>query len=141
MTDTDPASVLDGIVHAETQAAGDGFDLTVARIHEIATAGEVDFGGGELAIPNTQPIDSVKRDQIDEYGWWNLSPDTYLLEFNETLPSASSRFLLQPRQALLACGATHPARWVTTLDPVPLTVSDPGLHLKENARVSQLLTP
>jgi hypothetical protein len=47
--------------------------------------------------------------------------------------------VLQARTELLERGGSHPTRVVTGLPRMPLAVSDGGLRLKENARVSTLV--
>lgn len=134
---TDLANAVDGIVHEPTQVRDDGgIDLTVTEIYEVEAPGRVDFGGGELDPAELTPHDRVLRDEDDDYGWWQLDADTYIVEYNESL---SGRALLQPRTEVLARGATHPTLRVTTLPRVPLTVGGAGLRIKENARVSALL--
>ncbi|MFW6435840.1 MAG: dCTP deaminase [Halovenus sp.] len=130
---------LSGIVHEPTQTEGRGFDLTVAEIHEITEPGRVDFGGGELEAAGTEPHDSEKRNDEDEYEWWHLDEGQYLVEYNESLTSADLSFVLQTRDELLARGAFHPTLHVTELPRVPLSVGGAGLRLKENARVSTLV--
>lgn len=134
-------TVVDGIVHADTQRHEAGFDLTAAKIYSLEAPGRIDFGGGELEAPTSEPIETVKRDPENDYGWWALDPGVYLVEYNEFLTlDGDDRLLLQPRDALLAQGAFHPTLAVTSeLPKMPLTVADPGARIKENARVSTLV--
>jgi hypothetical protein len=129
---------VDGIVHEDTQTEGRGIDLTVAGIRRVESPGRIDFGGGELEPAGARPVETEKRDASDDYGWWILDGGRYLLAYNETL-DADGTVLLQPREALLEAGASHPTLRVASLPPVPLAVPDAGLRLKENARVSTLL--
>jgi hypothetical protein len=130
---------LSGIVHEPTQTEGRGFDLTVAEIHEITEPGRVDFGGGELEAAETEPHDSEKRNEDDDYEWWHLDEGQYLIEYNESLTAEDLSFVLQTRDELLARGAFHPTLHVTELPRVPLSVGGAGLRIKENARVSTLV--
>lgn len=137
---TDPETVaaeLEGLVHAPTQVGERGVDLTVASVADLNGPGRVDFGGGELESAETSPRETHRRDPADEYAWWHLDPGTYLLSYNESLVDHGT-FWLQPRDALLERGAHHPTCWVDELGPLPLSVGDGGLLLKENARVSTL---
>lgn len=131
---------LEGIVHEPTQVheKGSAVDLTVNEIYEIESPGRVDFGGGELTDADLQPHESTKRRPDDEYHWWHVTSDTVLLEFNETL-NGETRVLLQPRADLCERGGSHPSRLTANLHPVPLTVGQTGLRIKENARVSTIL--
>lgn len=136
----DVTRFLSGIVHEDTQRAesGAGIDLSVDAVRAVDGAGEIDFGGGELAAAATSAIDPEKRSEGDDYGWWELSEGTYLIEYNEDLTAESASFALQPRTELVERGASHPTLFVRELPRVPLSVPDAGLALKENARVSRL---
>ena len=131
---------LDGIVHEPTQTEGRGFDLTVSDVYEVTGPGRVDFGGGELEPAETTPHDSEKRDSEDDYEWWYLDAGQYLVEYNESLTESDMAFTLQTRTELLERGASHPTVSVTALPRMPLSVGGAGLSLKENARVSTLVT-
>ena len=132
------ADRVDGIVHEGTQTAGPGLDLTVDAVHALTAPGAIDFGGGELDPAETTPLDTVKNDPDEDYGWRPLSPGTYLVTYNESL-TGEGPVVLQPRDALIERGASHPTLQVRRLPRVPLTVPEAGLHLKENARVSTLV--
>ncbi|AGN01378.1 deoxycytidine triphosphate deaminase [Salinarchaeum sp. Harcht-Bsk1] len=133
---------VEDIVHEETQVhRGEAaIDLTATEIYEIAEPGRVDFGGGELEPADLQPHDRVWRNEADDYQWWHLDAGQYLLEFNETVV-ADDRLVLQPRDAILERGASHPTLHVESVERIPLAVGGAGLRLKENARVSTLLAP
>jgi hypothetical protein len=133
------AQFLDGIVHEPTQSEGRGFDLTVGDIYEVTAAGQVDFGGGELAPAETTPHESEKRNADDDYEWWQLDAGQYLVEYNESLAETELTFTLQTRTELLERGAFHPTLTVSELARVPFSVGGAGLDLKENARVSTLV--
>ncbi|MFB6205467.1 MAG: dCTP deaminase [Haloglomus sp.] len=134
------ADRIEGIVHEPTQTEGPGFDLTVDAIHALASPGAIDFGGDELDAADATPLNTVKNEPDDDYGWWTLSPGTYLVEYNESL-STDEAVVLQPRDALVERGGTHPTMRVTDLPQMALSVPETGLHLKENARVSTLVDP
>jgi len=137
---TDLASFVDGIVHEPTQTEGQGLDLTVTEIHEVAEPGRVDFGGGELEPAGLEPHDRQYRNEDDDYEWWHLGPGQYLLEYNESLAVPEDAVAtVQTRDAVRARGAFHPTLHVQELGKVPLSVGGAGLRLKENARVSTLV--
>ncbi len=141
-TGDDIASHVEGVVHEETQAHETGFDLTAADLRRLSTPGHVDFGGDELADAETRPVETLKRNPGDDYGWWHLARGTYLLVHNESLALPDGeRLQLQPRDVLLARGATHPTLSVRELSAVPLQVGGAGIRIKENARVSTLVGP
>lgn len=133
---SDLAAYVDGLVHEPTQVHDGVVDLTVSDVHHVTEPGSVDFGGGELAVAETEPLEPGQRDPGDEYGWWTLDHGTFLLEYNETIdPPGGERLVLQTRDAVLARGAYHPTLRLRSLDRVPVTVGD-GIRLKENARVT-----
>ncbi|WP_251341835.1 dCTP deaminase [Haloplanus halophilus] len=137
MSDTDLVDAVDGLLHAETQVHDGGVDLTVADVSVVEEPGRVDFGGDELDAARTEPHGTYTRRPDDDYEWWLLDSGTYLIEYNESL-STDRPLRLETREAVLERGATHPTRVVTSLPRMPLSVSEGGLHLKENARVSTL---
>lgn len=133
-------TVVDGIVHADTQRHEAGFDLTAAEIYDLTDPGRIDFGGGELDPATTDPVETTKRNPDDDYAWWHLDPGTYVLEYNEFLTiDGDERLLIQPRDALLAQGVVHPTLATSELPKMPLTVGAAGARIKENARVSTLV--
>jgi len=140
----DLTSFVDDLVHEPTQTEGAGLDLTVAAVHKVVDPGRIDFGGGELSDATTEPVPTDMRSPGDDYGWWHLSNDVYLLEYNESLAGpADVHLVLQPRDELHTRGAFHPTLHLAAdadLGAVPLSVSNGGLRLKENARVSTLLS-
>lgn len=133
---------VDGLVHEPTQTEGSGLDLTVDAIRRVREPGRVDFGGGELEPAVTEPVETERRDPDDDYGWWSLAGDVYLLEYNEALSIPADRsVVLQPRDAVLARGAFHPTLHLgsgDSVDGIPLSVGGAGLRVKENARLSTL---
>ena len=138
MSVDDLLSTVEGIVHEETQVRGRGIDLTVAEVLTVDFPGRVDFGGEELEPADCSPHERVWRDEDDDYQWWHLEPGQYLLEYNE-FRSEETPALLQPREGLLERGASHPTLSVRELGPVPISVPEAGIRIKENARVSTLL--
>jgi deoxycytidine triphosphate deaminase len=136
------ADLVDGIVHEPTQTEGRGVDLTVAAVVRVAEPGRVDFGGGELEPAELEAVETERRNLGDDYGWWYLEAGQYLVEYNESLSAPDDVTpVLQTRRELLARGAFHPTLHVDSLDVIPLSVGGAGLRLKENARVSTLLSP
>lgn len=140
----DLTSFVDDLVHEPTQTESRGLDLTVAAVRRVVDPGRIDFGGGELTDAMTEPVPTDLRNPDDDYGWWHLSNDVYLLEYNESLAGPGDvDLVLQPRDALRVQGAFHPTLHLAgddDLGPLPLSVSNGGLMLKENARVSTLLS-
>ncbi len=70
--------------------------LTAGRIGEFAGIGRMDFGGSEYAEADVEWLAPVKKSSDDAYGWWHLTPGTYLVLFNESVEvPAGKRFYLQ----------------------------------------------
>jgi deoxycytidine triphosphate deaminase len=140
----DLTNLIDGLVHEPTQTESRGLDLTVAAVHRVTDPARIDFGGGELTDATTDSLDPERRNPDDDYGWWHLSNDVYLLEYNESLAGPGDvDLVVQPRDELRTRGAFHPTLHLAAdddLGTVPLSVSNGGLRLKENARVSTLLS-
>lgn len=130
----DPKTLVDALIHEETQVHDGGIDLTVDTVETIDEPAHIDFGGSELQLPGTTLLDPEKRHPEDDYGWWSLEPGTYLLSFNETIRDPP--IFIQPREVLMVSGAIHPTGWVYELDQITLTVAATGLELKENARTT-----
>jgi len=132
---------VENLVHPETQVREHGIDLTVGAIHEVAGQGRIDFGGDELEEADLEPHDLTRRNPDDEYQWWHLDAGTYVLQYNELVTGDEhARLLLQPRNKLMARGASHPTVTVGAHLPlVPLTVGGAGIEIKENARVSTVV--
>jgi hypothetical protein len=140
MVPTDITAAVDGLLHADTQVHDGGVDLTVQEVYVVERPGRVDFGGGELEPATVEPHSTRWRNPEDDYRWWHLDAGVYLVEYNESL-AGDGAYLLQTREAVLERGASHPTRVVSELPRMPLSVSEGGLRLKENARVSTLRTP
>lgn len=113
----------------------------MADVLRIETPGRIDFGGGELEAPETASVETERRNPDDDYGWWNLDGGQYLVEHNESVEASAAMFVLQPRDALIERGGSHPTLHTNSIGRLPLTVATGGLRIKENARVSTLLTP
>lgn len=140
MSGSDLADRVEGIVHEETQVHDRGLDLTVSEISVVAEPGRVDFGGGELKPAEFDPVETELRNPDDDYAWWYLPEGEYVLTFNESL-SDGDPLWLQTRAELRNRGASHPTlRVVDDLGRVPLSVGRGGVYIKENARVSTLLS-
>ena len=140
MRPSELTTVVDGLLHEETQVTERGLDLTVAEIYEIHKPGRVDFGGDELEDASLSPRDKQLRDEGDDYRWWHLDGGQYLVEYNESF-STDRRLTVQTRDVVRERGAFHPTLEVTEPRRVPLAVSPGGIRLKENARVSTVLPP
>lgn len=137
------AERVDGLVHLETQRAEGGLDLTVDEIHRLARPGALDFGGSEFEEAGREEIEPRLADPGDDYGWWELSPGSYLIRYNEALAlEEAETALVLPLGRLQEAGASHPTLVARgRRDPLEtlLHVGDAGCRLKENCRVSRLI--
>lgn len=140
MRPSELTTLVEGLLHEETQVTDSGLDLTVAEVFEVEGPGRVDFGGGELEEAELSAHEKVWRNEDDDYQWWHLDGGQYLVEYNETL-SADRPLTVQTRDAVRERGAFHPTLEVTELGRMPLSVAPGGIRLKENARISTVLPP
>lgn len=135
-------SFVESLIHAKTQIQGSQIHLTVGQVARLSGSASFDFGGSEFSDCSKELLTPDKPDP-DDYGWWTLSPATYLIEFNEglDLPSGHAA-VLQPWGQAAANGLSHPTRMLTgrhSAISVPVSVRDVEIHIKENARLSELL--
>lgn len=131
--------------HLETQLTPNGFDLTAKEIHRYKDAGKLDFSNSEREIPDTEPIEPEKKDEEDDYGWWNLEPGVYKIVTNEIvdIPEDLVAFAF-PRSSLLRMGCTiDNGVWdggYNGRSEFMLTVQNSeGVEIKENARVNHIV--
>ena len=137
--------LIQNYIDLETQLTPQGFDLTVDEIHEYQGSGKLDFSNGEREIPDSEPIEPEKKNEEDDYGWWNLEQGTYKVIMNEKvdIPNDLAAFAF-PRSSLLRMGVTiENAVWdsgFTGTGSFKISVDNPeGVKIKENARVNQLV--
>lgn len=128
---------LKDIVHADTQVSEQGIDLTVSQIYRVEEKGEIDFGGSERKDAEITEIEPELRNSDDDYGWWELTPGTYLMEYNEEI-STDELTCIQPLSRLTRNSTTHSTLIVSELGLIPLQVGGQGISIKENSRVSRL---
>jgi dUTP pyrophosphatase len=142
-------AVEDGLVenypHLETQLTPNGFDLTAAEIRRFKGAGKLDFSNSEREIPETEEVELEKKDEEDEYGWWNLDPGAYKIRTNEIvdLPEDVIAFAY-PRSSLLRMGCTiengvWDAGFRGRSEFLLIVENEDGVEIKENARVNHIV--
>ncbi|QLK27881.1 dCTP deaminase [Natrinema zhouii] len=135
------AEYVDNLVYEPVQVHEHGVDLTVGAVYEVAAPGRIDFGGDELEDADLEPVPTELENPHDEYGWWHLEGGQYVIQHNEFLTGLEGSVQLQARNELLARGGSHPSMQVRDHLPLlPLSVTDGGLRIKENARVSTLVS-
>ena len=132
------------LIYPPKQLKGIILDLTVKRIYSFKEQGALDFGGSEYQPVELEPLSpTIEEDR--KYGWWTLSPGMYIVEYNENLPGDEYIAIVYPHQRLLSTGCIHPSFIV---DPSKnsqtiqglLSVNSQGVRIKENARISTVLT-
>lgn len=132
------ADFLENIVYLDTQLAENGIDLTIDKIYKIEGRGEIDFGGDEREDATISKIEPSPRNPDDDYGWWELEPGTYMIEYNESL-SEEKICIIQPLERLTRNSTTHPTKLKTELNKIPLHVGGEGISIKENSRASRIM--
>lgn len=137
------AERVEGLVHLETQRAGAGLDLTVARLARLTGPGALDFGGSEFEAAAREPIEPRPADPDDDYGWWELEPGSYAVAYNETPALGKGHLgLVQALPRLQRAGASHAGFLIDGSEEALetlLTVGTGGCRLKENCRISRLV--
>lgn len=131
---------LDNDIDTPTQSHDHGFHLTVARIGRVVEGGSLDFGGSEAEEANFEWLEPEERSEEDDYGWWDLTSGSFVVEYNEQL--ADDAFaIVHPLERLIRAGGSHSTFCVENPDePIRslLRVGGEGLSVKENARLSRL---
>jgi len=137
--------LIQDYIHLDTQLTPQGFDLTVQEIHRFKGGGKLDFSNDEREISDSEPIETVKKKESDEYGWWQLEPGAYKVVMNEKvdIPNDLVGYAF-PRSSLLRMGITiENAVWdsgFTGTGSFKLSVdNEDGVEIKENARLNQIV--
>lgn len=139
------AEMMSNLVHYDTQVHINGVDLTVDEIFRCKGPAELDFGGGEFNAAELEMIEPVKRNENDDYGWWNLDQGAYVIKFNEQLTDEAKKHPLfiaslehLSQSGCILSSMNNPP----TEHPINLSlyVGDHGIKIKENARVAQIVT-
>lgn len=134
--------LITNIIHEDTQFPGDeevGY-LTVDKVGKISNPGTLDFGGSEYTEADIEWIPPRKKSEDDKYGWWELDEGTYHVQFNEGLKTSEhDPVVIQIWKKALRNGVFHPTELITySRDHLftQLVVSEGGIGIKENARIS-----
>ena len=135
---------LTSIVHQDTQEHDEHFDLTVAEVHQFTEAGSLDFGGSEFQPAEKRSIDTKKKNEDDDYGWWHLRKGTYQVTMNEQLTNMEGGIaLVAPHEHVQESGILANTNIISTEQedtPITMTIQVPeaGCNIKENARFAAL---
>lgn len=137
---------VENITYGPKQQMENYVYLTVKAIYLVAEKGALDFGGSEYAHSKIVAIQPEMASKEDQYGWWDLKAGSYLVEFNETInPFPQNAARIVPSHHLLRNNAYHPEIYFTLekdelekYKQIPLVIGEPGLKIKQNARISCL---
>lgn len=138
---TNISNYINGIVHQDTQQHENHFDLTVKEIHAFTEAGSLDFGGSEFQSAEKRLIESQKKNDADDYGWWHLQGGSYQATLNETvtnLNGSAGLISLHPHARQSGLLANTAILHEPASDPVTINFQVPkaGCNIKENARLA-----
>lgn len=137
--------LVSGFIDLHTQLNPNGFDMTVEAVFDFDGAGALDFSNKERDIPQGREIPPQKRQPNDAFGWWHLEKGVYKVRTNETVQLPLDLVALAySRSSLLRIGAfTQHAVWDAGFrgksEFILCVDNEKGLHLKQNARVAQLV--
>ena len=136
----DIESTISNLISKDKQFHGKTLYLTLKHVYKIIGKGSVDFGGSEYHEAEKEIINPVKRIPEDKFGWWDLEPGSYHIEFNERFENEMDRlFIISPSRRILLNGTFHPT--IVMIDhkyaaKALLIVGCNGISIKENARIS-----
>ncbi|WP_414837588.1 deoxyuridine 5'-triphosphate nucleotidohydrolase [Candidatus Nanosalina sp. VS9-1] len=137
--------LVENFIDLDKQLTPNGFDLTAKEIHRFKESGKLDFSNSEREIPETEKVEASKKDEEDDYGWWNLEPGAYKIKTNEIvdLPEDIIGFAY-PRSSLLRMGCTiengvWDAGFRGTSEFLLIVENSEGVEIKENARVNHIV--
>lgn len=131
---------LDSVINKEIQVHEFSVDLTAKSITQLEGVGKVDFGGKEFQWGQRTVMSPKRINPEDSYGWWRLPAGEYIVRLNESisLPSGYIAMVL-PHERIVQNGCHHPAILLENSAQyieILLNVSNVGIKIKENARIS-----
>ncbi len=138
-------NLVEGYINLDKQLTPNGFDLSVSKIFEFDSAGDLDFSNSERVVPQGKELIPKKRKPEDKYGWWQLPKGAYKVRTNEAVNLPNNLAALGfTRTSLLRMGAlTQNGIWDAGFKgkgEFILVVDNPqGINIKQNARVVQLM--
>lgn len=129
--------LVSGYIDLERQLQPHGFDLTVDKVFEFDSTGEIDFSNEKRTIS-----DISQKEWTD--GRTKLGEGEYKILTNETVSlSRDLAGLAQSRSSLLRCGCSvSHGLWDAGFEGKSeflLRVGSEGLILHEDARISQIM--
>lgn len=144
ITSNELAQHIDSFIHQDTQQHENHFDLTVSGISILSKKGALDFGGSEFREAQKETIPSQKRNENDDYGWWELSEGIYNAVMNEELNTPKQTVPLLSLHAhaqeagLIANTSILNNNSADNRIEMTFRVPKTGCDIKENARLATL---
>ncbi|MCH6567730.1 MAG: dCTP deaminase [Nitrospinae bacterium] len=142
LTGEEVLALLTGLIHPPKQVGPASVTLTVRAVEKVVGPGSLDFGGSEWQPVETEPVEAVKTDTQEPYGWWDLGRGRYRLAYNEAGAVADGHIgLLAPWAEAVSSGLIHPTVFLppgAQISSIVVAVGAFGIRIKENARVSEL---
>jgi len=138
-------SLIDQYINLDKQLTPNGFDLTVGKVFEFNSAGDIDFSNSQRVVPEGKELTPEKRKLEDKYGWWKLSQGAYKVRTNEVVSLPNNLAALGfTRTSLLRMGAlTQNGIWDAGFkgrgEFILVVSNSKGINVKQNARVVQLM--
>jgi len=131
--------LLEHYLSLEKQLQPNGFDMTVRDVARLTTPGAIGAADADRVLSDTEPM------EFGDDGWLQLSPDPFLVTFNEVVNLPLDVMALgRPRSSLLRSGAgVHTAVWdagYSGRSQALLVVYHPdGYRVQRDARLMQLV--
>lgn len=144
ITSDELAQYIDSFIHQDTQQHENHFDITVSSISALTQNGSLDFGGSEFEEAQKEAITPQKRNDDDDYGWWELSEGTYSAVMNEELNPPKEvipLLVLHPhaqKAGLIANTSIIENNSADNQIEMVFRVPKAGCHIKENARLATI---
>ena len=140
------ANHITSLIHRDTQQQKIRMDLTAGEIHKFTGPGALDFGGSEFEPAGRQLITPGKKNEEDDYGWWNLPEGSYRVTMNEKMDAAHPNAIigiLVPHDHALQAGLISNSLLLSAEGEqqsisVNVHVPEAGCNIKENARIAAL---
>lgn len=138
-------SLISEYINLEKQLTPNGFDITVSKIFEYDSTGELDFSNSERVIPKCREIIPAKKKEEDKYGWWDLKKGAYKILTNEEIHMPNDLIAIAfTRSSLLRMGAfTQNGVWDAGFfgrsEFILVVENNFGIKIKQNARIIQLV--
>lgn len=136
--------LIENFIDLETQAAPNGFDLTVEKIFAFTSVGKLDFSNKERIISQEKEL-VPKKNSGEKYGWWALKRGVYKIRTNEVVSLPKTLVALSfPRSSLLRMGGfVHTGVWDAGFkgkgEFILSIGNDKGIEIKQNARIAQIV--